>query len=504
MPPHRDIRNTRRWLPPARSSAIRRRSVCSTCSASWKARLASIGWRASRRRSAGCSARASARQEPIKGLYLYGDVGRGKTMLMDLFFEASPVRAQAPRAFPRVHGRRARARARSSARSSSRQAQRRRPDPAHRRRAGGGELAPVLRRIPRHRHRRCHDPRAAVQAAVRARCGGGRDLQRAAGRALQGRAQPRAVPAVHRADRGAHAGAAAVRRAPISGWRSSPASRSGMRRPMPRPTRRSIEAWHRLTGGHAGARAGAAGEGPQACGCRARPWASRASRSTICASSRLAASDYLRRRARIPFAVLDRIPAMDFSRRNEAKRFIILIDTLYDNAVKLVASADAEPDALYRADDGFEAQEFKRTASRLIEMRSESYLALPHGRRDSQRRAGGRHRGDVIAREAYCGLQPRRLDDRRPALGLRREEFGKLRRRIDHRIEAQLLEQWPAPPSDCSAALISALSLLTIARRRAERRHDRLPDIRIEADMRDSRFPSWSARPAAPDRARRW
>ena len=67
-----------------------------------------------------------------------------------------------------------------------------------------------------------------------------------------------------------------------------------------------------------------------------------------------------------------------------AKRFIILIDTLYNNAVKLVASAAAEPDALYRGTEDFEAQEFKRTASRLIEMRSESYLALPHGRRDSQ------------------------------------------------------------------------------------------------------------------------
>jgi cell division protein ZapE len=71
--------------------------------------------------------------------------------------------------------------------------------------------------------------------------------------------------------------------------------------------------------------------------------------------------------------------AMDYDRRNEAKRFIILIDTLYDNAVKLVASADAEPDALYRVNEGFEAGEFKRTASRLIEMRSEAYLALSHG-----------------------------------------------------------------------------------------------------------------------------
>ena len=54
-----------------------------------------------------------------------------------------------------------------------------------------------------------------------------------------------------------------------------------------------------------------------------------------------------------------------------------------DHAVKLVASAEAAPAVLYRASDGFEAQEFKRTASRLIEMGSRAYLALPHGHKDS-------------------------------------------------------------------------------------------------------------------------
>jgi cell division protein ZapE len=97
----------------------------------------------------------------------------------------------------------------------------------------------------------------------------------------------------------------------------------------------------------------------------------------------LAASDYLRLAHEFHTIVLDHIPVMHVEQRNAAKRFINLIDTLYDNAVKLVASAEADPISLYRATEGVEANEFKRTASRLIEMGSESYLALPHGRSDS-------------------------------------------------------------------------------------------------------------------------
>src|SRR6187399_3685642 len=97
----------------------------------------------------------------------------------------------------------------------------------------------------------------------------------------------------------------------------------------------------------------------------------------------LAASDYLRLAHDYHTIMIDRIPAMDYADRNAAKRFITLIDTLYDNAVKLMASAEADPVSLYLATDGVEANEFKRTSSRLIEMSSESYLALPHGRKDS-------------------------------------------------------------------------------------------------------------------------
>jgi len=95
----------------------------------------------------------------------------------------------------------------------------------------------------------------------------------------------------------------------------------------------------------------------------------------------LGAGDYLHIAHAFRTLVIDHIPVMDETRRNEAKRFINLIDTLYDNGVKLVASADAPPQDLYTASHGTEAMEFQRTVSRLIEMGSQTYLALPHGER---------------------------------------------------------------------------------------------------------------------------
>jgi cell division protein ZapE len=143
------------------------------------------------------------------------------------------------------------------------------------------------------------------------------------------------------------------------------------------------QSWRRLTGGRAGVEVALAVKGRTLRVPRAALGVARFSFHDLCEEP-LAAADYLTIARTFHTLVLDCVPVMDYDSRNAAKRFIILIDTLYDNGVKLIASAAAEPDALYRAGDGFEAQEFKRTASRLIEMRSQAYLALPHGQRDSQ------------------------------------------------------------------------------------------------------------------------
>ena len=96
----------------------------------------------------------------------------------------------------------------------------------------------------------------------------------------------------------------------------------------------------------------------------------------LCAQP-LGAADYLAIARRYHTVVMVGIPRLDPERRNEAARFVTLIDTLYEHKVKLLAAADAVPQALYPAGDG--SFEFERTASRLMEMQSADYLALGHG-----------------------------------------------------------------------------------------------------------------------------
>ena len=143
------------------------------------------------------------------------------------------------------------------------------------------------------------------------------------------------------------------------------------------------EAWRRIALGHAGAPLDLMVKGHAVHVPRAAMGAARFTFAELCERP-LGAIDYLRLAREFHAIVIDHVPVMDYAQRNEAKRFIALIDTLYDNAVKIVASAAAEPTELYRADEGYEALEFHRTASRLIEMRSETYLALPHGARRTE------------------------------------------------------------------------------------------------------------------------
>jgi cell division protein ZapE len=98
----------------------------------------------------------------------------------------------------------------------------------------------------------------------------------------------------------------------------------------------------------------------------------------LCAQP-LGANDYLAIARNFHTVIIEDVPMLDSGRRNEARRFNTLIDTLYDQGTGLVVSAEAEPDALYPEGDG--AELFKRTASRLMEMRSESYLMTARHKR---------------------------------------------------------------------------------------------------------------------------
>ena len=97
--------------------------------------------------------------------------------------------------------------------------------------------------------------------------------------------------------------------------------------------------------------------------------------AALCAGPR-SQNDYIEIARAYQFVFLADVPQFDATRENEARRFIALVDELYDHSVKLIVSAAAQPAALYRAERL--RLEFARAASRLVEMQSSAYLAREH------------------------------------------------------------------------------------------------------------------------------
>jgi cell division protein ZapE len=130
-------------------------------------------------------------------------------------------------------------------------------------------------------------------------------------------------------------------------------------------------AWQKLTGGGRGMPAILVVLGRELIVPRTANGVARFSFGDLCAHA-LAAADYLAVARAYHTIMIDRIPQMGADKRDEARRFTVLTDTLYDTGTKLVCSAAAAPEKLYVSGDGADA--FRRTASRLREMQSAEYI----------------------------------------------------------------------------------------------------------------------------------
>ena len=321
---------------------------------------------------------ASREQLPVKGLYIYGEVGRGKTMLMDLFFDSSPVERKRRAHFHEfmldVHER----------------------------------IYLIRQKIKFGEHEGGDDPIEFVTEQLAAEawllCFDEFHVTDIADAMILGRLFARlferdvvvVATANVRPDelykdglnRALFVPFIAMLNARIDVVRLAARTDFRLEKLAGQPIwyvpddaiadAALDQVWRRLTGGEHGKAQDIPLKGRSIHVPRAFMGVARFSFHDLCEEP-LAAADYLRIAREFHTIVLDHVPAMTYDNRNAAKRFIILIDTLYEMNVKLIASAAAPPEALYRADEGFEAREFKRTASRLIEMGSQSYLARPHG-----------------------------------------------------------------------------------------------------------------------------
>ena len=311
-------------------------------------------------------------REPVKGIYLHGSVGRGKTMLMDIFFERVPVKRKRRAHFndimADVHDRIQR----------------------HREKLKRGEtkdtdpIPPVAKALAAEAWVLCFDEFTVTDIAdamvlsrlFSALFEEGVVLVATSNVAPQnlyrdGLNRQLFVPFIGILEKNVRV---MTLDGPTDYRREKLDQMPVYLQPLDSATQRQMdEAWAAATTGHATHETSIAVKGREVRVPRAIGSAARFSFSDLCERP-LGARDYLAIAAHFDTLFVDGIPVMGRERRNEAKRFILLVDTLYDARMRLVASAEAEPEALYQGTSGTEAFEFARTASRLTEMQSREWL----------------------------------------------------------------------------------------------------------------------------------